>query len=125
MRAVMDGDRDAWLACFAEDAVVHDPVGGSPFDPEGRGLRGHDALRAFWDAGIAPADVTFTIRETHGTEAEAALVGEAHVRLPGGAEARYDGVFAYAVDDGGRITSLRAYWDVGAVLTAFAATASG
>lgn len=118
MRAVMDGDRDAWLACFAADAVVHDPVGGSPLDPDGAGLRGHAALRGFWDVSIAPAAVTFTVREAHGAVRETALVGGVHVRWPGGAEARYDGVFAYAIGDDGLITSLRAYWDVQSVLAA-------
>lgn len=120
MRAVMDGDREAWLACYAADAVVHDPVGGSPLDPEGAGLRGRAALGGFWDASIAPADITFEIREAHGSPREAALVGGVHVQLPGGAEARYDGVFVYAVGDDGLIASLRAYWDVEAVLAAFA-----
>lgn len=40
MNAVSAGDRVAWLACYADDAVLHDPVGGSPLDPEGSGVRG-------------------------------------------------------------------------------------
>lgn len=32
---VRAGARDAWLDLFAEDAVVEDPVGVSPFDPSG------------------------------------------------------------------------------------------
>ena len=30
-------DRDGWLALFADDAVVEDPVGPSMFDPDGKG----------------------------------------------------------------------------------------
>ena len=30
-------DKDAWLAVFADDAIVEDPIGPSHFDPEGKG----------------------------------------------------------------------------------------
>ena len=46
MQAVEAGDRSAWLALFAEDAVVEDPIGPSPFDPEGDGHRGREAIAA-------------------------------------------------------------------------------
>jgi hypothetical protein len=32
-RHVANGDREAWLALFADDGVVQDPVGPSPLDP--------------------------------------------------------------------------------------------
>ena len=40
MTAVEAGDREAWLALFADDAVVEDPIGPSPFSPDGTGQRG-------------------------------------------------------------------------------------
>ncbi|MEZ5373320.1 MAG: hypothetical protein R2704_11400 [Microthrixaceae bacterium] len=40
MAAVTAGDRSAWLALFADDAVVEDPIGPSMFDPDGVGHRG-------------------------------------------------------------------------------------
>ena len=40
MAAVTAGDRAAWLAPFAADAVVEDPIGPSMFDPDGAGHRG-------------------------------------------------------------------------------------
>jgi hypothetical protein len=41
-------DRDGWL--FTDDAVVQDPIGPSPFDPDGNGHQGRlAALRAFWE----------------------------------------------------------------------------
>ena len=36
----MKGDREGWLALYADDAVVKDPVGKSPFDAVGDGHRG-------------------------------------------------------------------------------------
>ena len=42
--AAIAHDRDAWLANFADDAIVEDPIGPSHFDPEGKGHRGKDAI---------------------------------------------------------------------------------
>ena len=36
MAAVAGGRKDEWLALFAPDAVVEDPVGPSMLDPEGK-----------------------------------------------------------------------------------------
>ena len=41
MGAVAAGRKDDWLALFAPDAIVQDPVGPSRLDPDGRGHRGH------------------------------------------------------------------------------------
>lgn len=50
--AVTARDKQAWLAVFADDAVVEDPIGPSAFDPEGKGHRGRAAISAFWDKAI-------------------------------------------------------------------------
>jgi steroid delta-isomerase len=57
MRAIEAGDKAAWLALFADDAVVEDPIGPSPFSPDGSGQRGRDAIEAFYDSVIGPNDV--------------------------------------------------------------------
>lgn len=54
--AVRARDKNAWLALYAPDAVIEDPVGPSHFDPEGNGHRGPAARSAFWDKAIAPND---------------------------------------------------------------------
>ena len=38
--AVAAKDREAWLALFTDDAIVADPIGPSPLDPEGRATAG-------------------------------------------------------------------------------------
>jgi ketosteroid isomerase-like protein len=38
-----------------------------------------------------------------------------------GVEVSYDGTFNYAIDEDGRIASLRAFWDLPAVAAALAA----
>ena len=49
MAAVAAGRKDEWLALFAPDAVVQDPVGPSMMDPSGDGHRGHEGIRRWWD----------------------------------------------------------------------------
>ncbi|GIH93416.1 nuclear transport factor 2 family protein [Planobispora siamensis] len=117
MEAVGAGDRDAWLAWYAPDAVLHDPVGGSPLDPSGTGLVGRAALERFWELTVAPNDVRFDVAAVHPAGDEAAVVASVTIRSPHGAQASYDGVFVYRVGDDGRIVAVRAYWDLQRVLS--------
>jgi steroid delta-isomerase len=114
MRAVEAGDRDGWLALFAADAVVEDPIGPSPFDPEGKGHHGPEGIAAFYDNVIGPNDsVTFEIRESWAGGNEVANVGTITTVLPGGGgTVLTDGVFTYRVDDDGKVVALRAYWEL-------------
>ena len=120
MAAVSAGDRDGWLSQYAEDAVLHDPVGGSPLDPDGVGLRGRAALEQFWDIMIAPNTATFTIDAVHTGGNEAVVVASVSMTLATGQRAAYDGVFVYAVDTAGRIALVRAYFDLEQLLATLA-----
>lgn len=111
VRAVQSCDRSAFLANFAPDAVVEDPVGPSPLDPAGRGHRGHAAIGAFWDAIIAPGAVRFAIERSIVCGDEIANIGAIYNRLPDGREIGAEGVFVYRVNDAGMLVSLKAYWD--------------
>jgi hypothetical protein len=55
--------------------------------------------------------VRFTIRESYAAGNECANVGTITTTLPDGTDAIVDGVYTYRVDDQGRITALRAYWE--------------
>src|SRR5688572_2545020 len=79
MGAVTAGDRAAWLHAYAEAAVLHDPVGGSPLDPDGAGLKGRAALEQFWDLTVEPNDVSFTIAAVHPSGDEAAVVASVDI----------------------------------------------
>lgn len=111
MRAVEAGDRAAWLELFAEDAVVEDPIGPSPLDPEGRGHRGRDAIAAFYDSVIAANAVTFLVERSHAAGNEVANVGTITTQM-GDSTVHTDLVATYRVDGEGRITALRAYWSI-------------
>ena len=112
MTAVEAGDREGWLALFADDAVVQDPIGVSALDPTGLGHRGRDAIAAFYDGVIGPNDVRFTIRESWEAGDEVANVGRITTTMADGLVVSTDGVFCYRIDDDGKVASLRAYWTV-------------
>src|SRR4051812_713933 len=109
--AVESGDREGWLALFAEDAVVEDPIGVSSFDPEGKGHRGIDAIAAFYDNVISQAPVQFTVRESHAAGNECANVYTISMDLGEGNRAVIDGVFTYLLDEDGKLAAMRGYWE--------------
>ncbi|MQA24087.1 MAG: nuclear transport factor 2 family protein [Micromonosporaceae bacterium] len=113
MDAVSRGAKDEWLALFADDAIVEDPIGPGPFDESGKGHRGRTAISAFWDASIAMVErFEFVVRDSFACGDEVANVGTITSHLPGGMVIDADGVFTYRVDEAGRITALRAYWEI-------------
>lgn len=105
-------DREGWLALFAEDAVIEDPVGPGMFDPEGKGHRGKEAITAFYDNAIAMSEkVVITIDHSIECGDEVARVGEISITLPGGKVGRVECVNLYKVGPDGKLVSLRSFWD--------------
>jgi steroid Delta-isomerase len=112
MQAVEAGDKAAWLALFADDAVVQDPIGPSPLDPAGLGHHGAAAIEAFYDTVIGPNDVRFRIEQSWAAGNEVANVGTISTTMADGTVVHTDGVFTYRVDDDGHVVALRAYWEM-------------
>jgi steroid delta-isomerase len=115
--AVQAGDRDGWLDLFAEDAVVQDPIGPSPFDPDGTGHHGRQAIAAFYDTVIGPSDaITFEIEQSYLCGDEVADVGIIRTTLAGGThQAVVHGVYTYRSNGAGKLAALRAFWEFGAL----------
>jgi steroid delta-isomerase len=115
--AVCAGDRQAWLDVFAADAVVQDPVGPSPFDPEGKGHHGREAIAAFYDTVIASsAAISFDITQSFLCGDEVADVGIIRTTLAGGThQAIVHGVYVYRSNGEGKLASLRAFWEFDAL----------
>ncbi len=111
--AVEAKDRDRWLGLFADDAVVQDPIGPSPFDPEGKGHRGKDAIAAFYDNVIAGSEaITFEIERSYLCGDEVADVGIIRTTLAGGKHmAVVRGVYTYRSNGQGQLAALRAFWE--------------
>ena len=99
------GDREAWLALFAEGATVEDPVGSE--------VRvGTEAIGAFWDDTHAMADrITLTLSDyvkVAGDEAAFAM----DARMESGGTANGMKIIdVMTFDDQARITTMRAFWD--------------
>lgn len=109
---VARGVKDDWLALFAPDGVVEDPVGPSVFDPEGKGHHGHEGISAFWDLAIAGVkQFHFTITDSFANGDSCANVGTITTVLHDGTRVDTEGVFVYRVDEAGLITSMRAHWE--------------
>ena len=115
--AVAAKDRSAWLALFADDAVVQDPIGPSPLDPGGAGHRGAAAIAAFYDTVIATAErITFEIENSYLCGDEVADVGVIRTVLPGGRQvAVVRGVYTYRSNGAGKLAALRAFWEFDAL----------
>ncbi len=97
--------KDALLATFAPDAVWHDPVGAPPHE-------GHEGIGAFWDTVHTMADrVVLEPRDVIVCGAEAAMVFTINAHTGGGVMV-FDAVETFLVDDDGKITLLKAYWDM-------------
>jgi steroid Delta-isomerase len=110
-------DRETWLSMFTPDAVVADPVGPSPFDPEGNGHHGTKAIAAFYDNVIDKAErIVFDIERSYLCGDEVADVGSIRTTLAGGTHVvTVHGVFTYRGDGHGKLSALRAYWEMDAM----------
>ncbi|CAJ1504356.1 nuclear transport factor 2 family protein [[Mycobacterium] kokjensenii] len=110
--AVIARDKEAWLAVFADDAIVQDPIGPSHFDPEGKGHRGRDEISAFWDKAIASTDkIEFNFSDTFQCGDEEANTGNITITM-GGHQIVTEGVFTYRANEKGELVALRAYWEL-------------
>jgi steroid delta-isomerase len=120
--AVLRKDKDAWLANFADEGWIEDPVGPSVFDPEGQGHHGAEGRARFWDITIGTmARFVFEITDSFVSGDECANTGVIHTTSANGWTASTAGVFVYKVNAEGKIVSLRAYWEMDRVV----ATAKG
>ncbi|WP_132992977.1 nuclear transport factor 2 family protein [Gordonia zhaorongruii] len=110
--AVKARDKDAWLAIFAENGSVEDPVGPSMFDEEGVGHRGPEQLSAFWDKTIGTTEkIEFAFDKEIICGDEVAYVGRIVTHI-GGHVTDANGVFTYKADANGDLLALRAFWEV-------------
>jgi len=109
-------NKAGWLGLYAENAIIEDPIGPSPIDPEGRGHRGAAAREAFWDNFIAPANINIDILDSYAAGREVANHVVITVKVDAGPgkllRQKVHGVITYHVDDAGKLEALRAYWEV-------------
>lgn len=112
----MAKDKEAWLALFAEDAFLADPVGPSMFDPEGKGHSGKAAIERFWDNVIARSNLTIEASQRIPCADSCAAVLKATNELGPGKKTVVDMIGIYQVNDEGKLISLKVYWSWGALM---------
>ena len=112
MGKVRERDKAGWLALFAEDATVEDPVGPSAWDPEGRGRRGKAEIAAFYDMfSAAQTGFDFEIREMYTCGDEVAAAVSMHIIGLDGTRHTTSAINVYRRSPDGLIQSLRSFWE--------------
>lgn len=109
-------NREGWLGLYAQDAIIQDPIGVSPIDPQGKGHRGQAAREAFWDNFIAPANINIDILDSYaaGNEVANHVIISVSIDMGEGKalQQKVHGVITYEVDEQGKLLALRAYWEI-------------
>ena len=103
-------DKENWLALFAKDALVQDPIGKSPLDPEGNGHKGIAAIEKFYDTVIANGNIEFTIIKSIPCADECANYAQI-ANLVGDIKIETKMIVIYRINSNNKIESLRAFWD--------------
>jgi len=116
----MAGNKEGWLAMFADDAVVHDPVGISAHDPSGEGFRGKERISEFWDMMIGPGNLTIVPHKRFPCGDNIVAVAMTATNDIGGMKTYIEMVVTYEVNDEGLLISLNAYWDMDALMNRMA-----
>lgn len=93
-RCVQAHDREGWLALMADDVVIEDPIGKSVTNPDGSGIKGKEAVGAFFDTHIAANRLTVTCEETFPSSSpdEIAHILVLHSEFDGGFTSEVRGV---------------------------------
>jgi steroid delta-isomerase len=97
---------------MTDDVHIEDPIGGAVTNPDGQGIRGKEAVAAFYDRNIAENNLSVTCEQTFlaSSELEVAHVLSLRSEFANGLTTTVRGVFTYRVDDDGKLASMRGYW---------------
>ena len=107
----MAGNKEQWLAMFADDALVHDPVGISPHDPSGEGFRGKERISEFWDLMIGPGNLNIVPHKRFPCGDNIVAVAMTATNEMGDLKTYIEMVVTYEGNDRGKLILLKAYWD--------------
>jgi steroid delta-isomerase len=114
--------KEAWLAMFAEDGIIEDPIGVSLIDPTGEGHKTPAKREAFWDNNIANSDIKITIQESFAAANEVAnrLTLDIVLSMEGKKfQQQVQGIFTYKLNHEGKLAALRGYWEFDEMMKTF------
>jgi ketosteroid isomerase-like protein len=104
LRLTKERDRAAWLALWAQDPLLEDPVGGGRHE-------GIEAITAFYDSTISQVEsFDYEIERAYVCGSEAAVVLRFNI-VAAGMTLDMDAVNIYTASEDGRLQSLRSWWD--------------
>jgi steroid delta-isomerase len=109
-RCAQAQDKEGWLALMSEDVCIEDPIGVSPTNPTGKGVRGKAEVGEFFDKYIGASTIVVEVHESRFAGNESAHVMTLHTSLKGGLKTKVKGIFTYLLNDEGLLTNLRGYW---------------
>jgi steroid delta-isomerase len=115
-------DKARWLAMWAEDGIIEDPIGPTVLDPDGKGHSTPAAREAFYDRNIANSDIEYIIHQTYTSHLECANVVTLNVVLNVNGKKysqQVNGVFTYSCNAQGKLTALRGYWEFDESMASF------
>jgi ketosteroid isomerase-like protein len=105
-------DRAGWLALLADDICIRDPVGGAPYDPDGKGFDGKAEATRLWDTVIGTLHhmkVEVHERYVGGNQAASVFTLTITARA-GDAPMAMRGICVHTVNDQGKLAELRTYF---------------
>jgi len=111
---VANHDKAGWLGMFAEDGVIEDPIGPSILDPDGKGHSTPEARDTFWDNNIANADIEYVLHQSYTSYRECANIVTLNVVITMDGKKysqQVNGIFTYSVNEQGKLTALRGFWE--------------
>lgn len=115
---VVSKDKKGWLALWAADGEIHDPVGASFLDPTGKGHHGIDAIAAFWDAAIENVSISIHVKESLACGLSCANVVQFELVMGNRPPHVTEVVSVYNVNEQGLLVSMHAYWEPERMLAA-------
>lgn len=111
-------DRDGWVALFAPDGRIEDPVGSRPHV-------GRAQIARFYDTFIGPRDITF--HRGHDVVSGSAVIRDLTLEVKMGASVTMTipAFLRYDLDDSLNIARLQAFWELPAMVWQFARNGVG
>ena len=81
-------------------------------NPTGEGIRGKQAVEEIWDKTIDRSRISIETHESRTAGSESAHLLSLRTRFENGITSTVRGFFVYVVDEAGKLTNLRGYWDM-------------
>ncbi|MEA5508436.1 nuclear transport factor 2 family protein [Crocosphaera sp. UHCC 0190] len=94
-----------WLNTLAENATIYDPVGKPPLNPQEDSQKLFTILTTFYSKFDILKESLFVVNN------EAAVKWKMTVISKNGKEATAEGITTFKLNEAGKITQVKAYWD--------------